>query len=308
MLLSGLLNPSPRGDLHVTKSNHANSLPNAEANAGGHTPVETLDAVLTVDVAESVADSHLLRPVGVLLLALHLDTNDLDGLVPGTETTSDGRGQDLLPGVKLLLVTLASEVADTALSKTAEAEARAPVGHLADGNSVDTLVDATDTLTTVDVHEGSKGRLRLDTRSSLLVFGDLDSLHACAEAHGGVGLSHTTSDTADDTTSELVGSSSASVILGLGRNKEENSTLGRGLNPGPRDKSLVETQDAATGPDTAEGGAEPVTAVGGHRGLDDLEGLAEGGDLEHVEAGAEQQVGELDWLLLQLLGLPNGGG
>jgi len=41
--------------------------------------------------------------------------------------------------------------------------------------------------------------------------------------------------------------------------------------------------------------------VGGHGGLDDLERLAEGGDLEHVEPGAQEQVGELDGLLLQRL-------
>lgn len=41
--------------------------------------------------------------------------------------------------------------------------------------------------------------------------------------------------------------------------------------------------------------------MGSHGGLDDLERLAEGGDLEHVEAGSEEQVGELDGLLLQLL-------
>jgi len=40
--------------------------------------------------------------------------------------------------------------------------------------------------------------------------------------------------------------------------------------------------------------------VSSHGGLDDLEGLTEGGDLEHVETGAQQQVGELDRLLLQL--------
>jgi hypothetical protein len=40
--------------------------------------------------------------------------------------------------------------------------------------------------------------------------------------------------------------------------------------------------------------------VGGHGGLGDLEGLAEGGDLKHVEAGSEEQVRELDGLLLQV--------
>lgn len=48
--------------------------------------------------------------------------------------------------------------------------------------------------------------------------------------------------------------------------------------------------------------------MGSHGGLDDLKRLAQGGDLEHVEAGAEQQIGELDGLLLQLLRLAHGGG
>jgi len=49
--------------------------------------------------------------------------------------------------------------------------------------------------------------------------------------------------------------------------------------------------------------------VGSHGGLGDLQGLAEGGDLKHVEPGAEEQVGELDGLLLQLgrLGGRDGG-
>ena len=50
--------------------------------------------------------------------------------------------------------------------------------------------------------------------------------------------------------------------------------------------------------------------MGRHGGLGDLQGLTEGGDLEHVEPGAQEQVGELDGLLLQLgrLGGRGGGG
>lgn len=58
-----------------------------------------------------------------------------------------------------------------------------------------------------------------------------------------------------------------------------------------------------TTPYTAQGSREAVATVGSHGGLDDLERLAEGGDLEHVETGSEEQVGELDWLLLQLIAL-----
>lgn len=48
--------------------------------------------------------------------------------------------------------------------------------------------------------------------------------------------------------------------------------------------------------------------MGSHGGLDDLEGLAESGDLEHVETGSEEQVGELDGLLLQSRRRRDGGG
>ena len=296
------------GDSHVTKGNHTDGLPDTKTDAWSNATVKATDAVLAVNVTERVADRHLLGTVGILLLALHLDTDNLNRLVPGTEATTNGRGQNLLPGAKLLLFALAGHGLNSALSQTTETEARAPVGHLADGHSVDTLVNTTDTLAAVDVHESGEGGLGLDTGSGHLVLGDLDSLHAGAEAHGSVGLSHTTSDTTDDATSEVIGAGGTSMILGLGSDEEEDSTLGGSLDPGPGDEALVEAQDAATTPDAAESGAEPVTAVGGHCGLDDLEGLAEGGDLEHVETGTKQQVGELDGLLLQLLGLANGGG
>jgi len=66
-------------------------------------------------------------------------------------------------------------------------------------------------------------------------------------------------------------------------------------------------QDAAALPDAAQSRAKAVAAVGGHGGLDDLERLAERRDLEQVEPGAEEQVGELDGLLLQRLLLRHGG-
>lgn len=71
---------------------------------------------------------------------------------------------------------------------------------------------------------------------------------------------------------------------------------------------LLTTKDTTTSPNAAQGSAKAVATVGSHGGLDDLERLAERGDLEHVQTGAQQQVGELDGLLLQLLGLPDGGG
>lgn len=66
-------------------------------------------------------------------------------------------------------------------------------------------------------------------------------------------------------------------------------------------RERLTSQNAASAPDAPKSSQEPITAVGGHGGLGDLERLAQGGDLEHVETGAQQQVGKLDGLLLQLL-------
>lgn len=75
-------------------------------------------------------------------------------------------------------------------------------------------------------------------------------------------------------------------------------------------KGKLTASHTTTGPDAAQGGHEAVATVGSHGGLDDLEGLTQSGDLEQVKAGSEEQVGELDGLLLQLLlraGSRNGG-
>lgn len=228
------------GFSHVTDGNHANGLPDTKTNARSNTTVEAADAILAVNVAESVSDRHLLGAVGVLLLALHLDADNLDGLVPGAETTADRGSKDLLHGRELLVAALASGGANPALGETRETKAGAPVGHLADSNSVNTLVNTADTLTAVNVHEGGKGRLGLDTRSCHLVLGDLDSLHAGAKSHGSIGLSDTTGNTADDASAELASTSVARVELSLGSDEEQDGALGRSFNPGPGDETLVD--------------------------------------------------------------------
>lgn len=224
-----------RGYSHVTKSDHAHGLPNTETDTRSDTAVEAAEAILAVNVPESVADGHLLGPVGVLLLALHFDADDLDRLVPSAETTTETGSNDLLESRELLAGILAGGAADPALGETAETKTGSPIGHLADSDGVDTLVDAGDTLLAIDIHEGGKGGLGLDAGGSLLVLGDLDRLHAGAEAHGGVGLGDTTGDTTDDATTEFVGAVAAGIVLGFGGDKEQNSTLGGGLNPGPGD-------------------------------------------------------------------------
>lgn len=226
-------------NLHITKSNHADGLPDTKTNTRCDATVKTLDTVGLVDVLEGVANSHLLGSVGVVLLALHLHTDDLDRLVPCAQATTEGGCENLLPGAKLLTVLLAGDIADTLLRQTGETEARAPVGHLPDCDGVDTLVDATDTFAAVDVHESGPRALGGLPGGRHLVFGDLDRLHASAETHGGVCLSNTTRHATGDATSELRRAVRAGVVFGFRRYEEQNGSLGRGLNPGPGDESLV---------------------------------------------------------------------
>lgn len=59
-------------------------------------------------------------------------------------------------------------------------------------------------------------------------------------------------------------------------------------------------ENTTTVPNAAKSSSETITSVRRHGGLDDLQGLAEGGDLEQVQTGAQEQVGKLDGLLLEL--------
>ena len=102
---------------NITKRDHAHRLPDTQPDSGSHTTVETLDARSLVDVAEGVADGHLLGTVRVLLLGLHLHAYDFDGLVPGGKTTTEGGGEDLLrDGEFLRVVGLAGRGADAVLT------------------------------------------------------------------------------------------------------------------------------------------------------------------------------------------------
>jgi hypothetical protein len=99
---------------HVAERHHAHGLPNTQADTRHDAAVQAFYAGLAVDVFESVADGHLLGPVGVVLLALHLDTHDFDGLVPGGETSTERRGEDLFGYAELDRgVFLVGDFADT---------------------------------------------------------------------------------------------------------------------------------------------------------------------------------------------------
>ena len=86
---------------HIAERNHAHGLPHTQTDTRHHTAVQALDAGLAVDVLEGVADGHLLGPVGVVLLALHLHAHDFNGLVPGGETTTEGGCEDLFGHAEL---------------------------------------------------------------------------------------------------------------------------------------------------------------------------------------------------------------
>ena len=64
--------------------------------------------------------------------------------------------------------------------------------------------------------------------------------------------------------------------MGFWRDSSERGSRGR------------TAENTTSRPDTAQGRSKAVATVGGHGGLGDLEGLAEGGDFKHVEAGAEE--------------------
>lgn len=58
----------------VCEGNHANSLPDTQADTGRHTTVETFYAVLLVDVRECVHDGRVDGTVGGFGHGLHLWT------------------------------------------------------------------------------------------------------------------------------------------------------------------------------------------------------------------------------------------
>jgi len=85
-----------------------------KTDTGSDTSVETLETVGLVDVVEGVEDSLFSGSIGVhgldgglhllisfILFVSHqtdLDSDDLNGLVPCSQSTTDGTGQDLVEG------------------------------------------------------------------------------------------------------------------------------------------------------------------------------------------------------------------
>jgi hypothetical protein len=226
--------------LHITERNHADRLPNAETNSRSNATVQTFHTVLAVDVVESLADRQVLGAVGVDRLGLHLDTDNLNGLIPCGQTTTKRGGRDFLNDAELLAALLAHHLADSRLGDTRETEARAPVGDLAHGNGVDTAVDTADTLLAVDSHERLQGAGRLHAAGCHLVLCNLYRLHARAEAHGGVCLRETTDHAARDARDEVVRAGGLGVVFGFRSDEEEDGALRGGLDPGPWNEALVD--------------------------------------------------------------------
>jgi hypothetical protein len=226
--------------LHITERNHADRLPNAKTDSRSNATVQTLDTVLAVDVIERLSNCQVLGAIGVYRLGLHLDTDNLDGLVPCGKTTTKRGGGDFLPNTELLAALLAHHFADTRLGDTRETEARAPVGDLAHGDGVDTAVDTADALRAIDCHESLHGAGGLHAAGCHLVLCDLHRLHARAEAHGGICLRKTANHAARDTRHEVVRAGGLGVVFGFRSDEEEDGALGGGFDPGPWDETLVD--------------------------------------------------------------------
>lgn len=102
---------------NIAERNHAHGLPHTQTDTRHHTAVQALDTGLAVDVLEGVADGHLLGPIGVVFLALHLHAHDFDRLVPGGETAAEGGREDLFGHAKLDRgIFLVGDFADTGLA------------------------------------------------------------------------------------------------------------------------------------------------------------------------------------------------
>lgn len=226
-------------NIHITKSNHTDSLPDTQPNTRRNTTIQALDTVRVIDILESLTNSQVLRPIRVLRLALHLDADNLDRLIPSRQPTTKAAGQNLLEAAQSLPVILPGDVPDSGFRKTGQTEARAPVGGLADGDCVDAPVDAADTFAAVDVHKGSEGAGGFDARGGHFMFCDFDGFHAGAEAHCGIGLGDAAGHAAADSSEEVVGAEGFGVVFCLGRYEEEDGAFGGSLNPGPGNETLV---------------------------------------------------------------------
>lgn len=104
----------------VAERDHAYCLPNAEPNARRDTSVQAPNTVLAVDIPERVPHGHLLGPIRVLFLRLHLHAHHLDRLVPSRKTTAESGGEDLFGDGEGGAIGFAGEGADLGFTSNKE--------------------------------------------------------------------------------------------------------------------------------------------------------------------------------------------
>ena len=73
-------------------------------------------------------------------------------------------------------------------------------------------------------------------------------------------------------------------------------------------REALTSKNTTSANDSGKSTAKRITTIGSHGSLDDLQWLSQSSDFEHVQAGSQQQVGELDGLLLHDYGLCSDGG
>ena len=226
-------------NIHVTESNHADGLPYSETDSRRHAAIKAHDTILGVDVLECLADGKVLGTVWIFRLALHLDPNDFDGLIPRTETTSQAASQNLLERSQFLSILFAGHFSNRRLRKSRQSKPRTPIGRLADGYRVDALVDAANSFPAIDVHKGLKSAGRFDTRGGQLVLSNLDRFHASAESHGGVSLRNTTDHPSADSAHKIRRAHVLCIVFRLRGHKEQDRPFCRSFNPGPGNQALI---------------------------------------------------------------------
>src|SRR5580700_7413141 len=110
------------GNLHITHSHHTNRLPNAETNTRNDATIQAHNTILRVNVPCRIAHRHLRWPIRIHRLALHLHTDNLDGLIPSTKSTTQPTRQDLLQCTQLRTILLACDPPNSLLRQTTKAE------------------------------------------------------------------------------------------------------------------------------------------------------------------------------------------
>ena len=81
-------------------------MPNAQTNARSDSTVQSPDTVLLINILHRFADSQILWAVRIIRLALHLNSNNFNGLIPRAQATTKSTREDFLHTAKLLSVLL----------------------------------------------------------------------------------------------------------------------------------------------------------------------------------------------------------